>query len=148
MQDKDTNHPLQHTQALETLTKSFNDTSEKFPEGTPPQAQTSTNPTQLCELRSKPCNHQQLTLSNKPGLILVPLQNQIKKTSEGEQLTSEGAQPTPEGVHPPKKTTTETWYAQTRKKINIRQTEKKCPRQRSSHLHPIQAYNLPEVAEE
>ena len=50
LQDQETTHRGPHTQALETLTKKFNDTTETFPEGTPPQSQTSTNQTQPCEL--------------------------------------------------------------------------------------------------
>ena len=104
------------------IEKYFNDTAETFPEGTPPQAQTSTNPTQPCALRATPLNHQRLTKSNTPVLIPVSLQNPITISSEGEQLTSKGSQPTSEGVHPPKQTTSETWYAQPRKKINISYT--------------------------
>ena len=79
---------------------------------------------------------------------MAPLQNQIKNISEGEQHTSEGDQPTSEGVHPPKQTSAETWYSQPRKKINIRHTQKRCPRRCSPHLHSIQADTSPAVVKQ
>ena len=78
-----TTNTVRHTKSLETLTKQFNDTAETFPEGTPPQSQTSTNPTQPRALRATPRNHEQLTGSNTPGLISTPLLNLITKTYEG-----------------------------------------------------------------
>ena len=42
----------------------------------------------------------------------------------------------------------DTWYHQPRKKRNIRQTEKQCPRRRSPHLHPIPADTSPAVVAE
>ena len=116
-------------------------------ERTMPQAQKSTNPTQLCALRATPRNHQHLTQDNTPGLIQTPLQEQVTKTSEGEQRISEDDQPTSEGLQSPKQTAAETWYSQPRKKRNIRQTDKRCPRPRSPCLHPIQADTSPTVVE-
>ena len=49
---------------------------------------------------------------------------------------------------PPKQTTSEAWYYRPGKKINIRQTEKRCPRRHSPRLHPIQADTSPTVVEE
>ena len=74
-QDQETNHMGRHTQAIETLTKIFSNTTEKFPEETLPQAQTSTNPTQPNALRDAKRNHQQVKRSNNPGIISAPLQN-------------------------------------------------------------------------
>ena len=129
------------------MTTFFKDTAETFTEKILPKAQTSTNPTQPRALRATPRNHQRLTRANTQGLIPTPLQNYITKTYKGEKRTPEGTQPTSEGVNPPKQTASETWYSHPRKRINIRQTEKRFPRQRSPRLHPIQADTSPMVVE-
>ena len=79
-QYQETNHPGRHTHALETLTKIFRDATEKFPEETPTQAQTSTNPMQTHALHATPRNHQRVTRSNTPGIIYSHLQNPTTKT--------------------------------------------------------------------
>ena len=51
------------------------------------------------------------------------------------------------GVHPPKDTSAELWYSQTREKGKNRTTNKVYPRQRSPCLHSIQYDNSPELEE-
>ena len=131
LQYQEKNHHLCHTKAIVTLAMFFKDTADTFPEGTHPQSQTPTKPTQPHTLRAMPCNHQQLTQANTPGLIPSPLLNQTTKTYDGEHIIADGAQQTSEGVKPPKQTEAETWYYQPRKKRNIIRTEKRCPRPRS-----------------
>ena len=101
---QETTHLVRHTQALEKLTKKFNDTTDTLPEGTPPQDQTSTNPTQPRALRDTPRKHQRFAQSNTPGIIPAPIQSPITTTSRGEKFTSKGSQPISEGLHPPKQT--------------------------------------------